>query len=137
MLTNESERILIFSRSGGALGLVAAVVLTVMRAHTAMAVEPIACLDLDGIACISSSACTLVRGESGFPYQCVPIANECEAVALGRYENGVLDFSYDAKAACETREDCRFVPPGPCYCPPGLDCLCGGGSPPACVPGEI
>ena len=41
------------------------------------------------------------------------------------------------KNNCEKRKNCKYIPPGSCYCPPGVKCICGGGEPPKCVPKEI
>ena len=40
------------------------------------------------------------------------------------------------KNNCEMRKECKYIPPGSCYCPPGIKCICGGGEPPKCVPRE-
>ena len=98
------------------------------------AASPPACGELDRTACLESSACTSVLAY-GRSYQCRPVANECQAFRQVRFiDNGIPDMSYDAKAACESRTGCVFVQGGPCYCPPGVTCVCGGGPPPDCVP---
>ena len=35
---------------------------------------------------------------------------------------------------CRLAPNCKVVYPGGCYCPPGVECICGGGDPPICVP---
>ncbi len=107
--------------------------------HTALpasAAAPPACPELDRAACTASPACISVLAEDK-SYQCRQIANECQAFRQSRFHaNGALDTSYDVKAACEARNGCSFVPGGPCYGPPGVTCVCGGGPPPDCVPAD-
>ena len=37
------------------------------------------------------------------------------------------------KSDCLARSSCKYVPAESCYCPPGVQCICGGGAPPDCV----
>lgn len=39
-----------------------------------------------------------------------------------------------SKKSCESKEGCKYIPAGPCYCPPNVRCICGGGPPPQCMP---
>jgi len=57
-------------------------------------------------------------------YVCLPPENECESRYL---ERGCT------REACETASECTFFP-GECFCPGGMQCICGGGPPPACEP---
>ena len=76
--------------------------------------------------CIESSVCKLVpmldapKGQ----YACRRNRNACEE-----------DFiqSRSGKVSCESKAHCSYQP-GSCYCPPGLQCRCGGGRPAMCVP---
>lgn len=93
-----------------------------------------ACTAMDRLACTSSPACISVLAEDK-TYQCRQIVNSCQAFRQSRFfDTGILDTDYDAKADCEARTGCSFVLAGPCYCPPGISCFCGGGPPSDCVP---
>lgn len=85
------------------------------------------CTTLDQAACLDSAACTLVLdASSGGGYRCDIASDFCDSA---------WRQSADGAAACNERPGCRFEP-GQCYCAPGDTCVCGGGPPPACVPGE-
>ncbi|MCB1058124.1 MAG: hypothetical protein KDD11_21705 [Acidobacteria bacterium] len=77
--------------------------------------------------CIDSPDCTLApTGDENTGYICRDTANECEAGF--RQSDGT-------PAECQAKPGCRFSP-GRCYCPPDVQCVCGGGPPPSCVPSE-
>lgn len=66
----------------------------------------------------------------------------CANISLEKDNCFIADpVSYDDieihKANCLERKNCKYIPPGSCYCPPGMRCFCGGGEPPKCVPKEI
>lgn len=49
----------------------------------------------------------------------------------------IISSSYDefkeSVERCESNPNCKLVYPGGCYCPPEMQCICGGGPPPICV----
>ena len=65
-----------------------------------------------------------VKAGNRFEYACVTPSNRCQI--------GFAQSSDENAALCETHPGCRFVPAGECYCPPDVDCFCGGGTPPDC-----
>lgn len=82
------------------------------------------CTKLSEAQCFSTGNCMLVGGENrSGKYQCVNPSNICESGFNQRK---------DGKKECERNKGCRFVP-GECYCPPMTLCICGGGTPPACI----
>ncbi len=76
--------------------------------------------------CLFSDACVVEQGEDK-QYACRDAANQCEA--------GFVQSVGDPKKTCEAKTDCTFVAAS-CFCPPGVTCVCGGGSPSACVARE-
>jgi len=36
------------------------------------------------------------------------------------------------KNDCLSRANCQYIAPEPCYCPPKITCICGGGQGPRC-----
>jgi hypothetical protein len=81
----------------------------------------IVCDSLAESACMNSAACTWAR-KSDRDFVCRADANHCEA--LFRQSKGTADH-------CEAKAGCEYVP-AVCYCPPGVECICGGGDPPTC-----
>jgi hypothetical protein len=78
-----------------------------------------------GGACNAAKNCLLHQDPpSSGEYVCLPPRNECEANYLAGGCN---------REACEATPGCSFVP-GHCFCPSGVQCVCGGGPPPECVP---
>jgi hypothetical protein len=78
-----------------------------------------------GGACNAAKGCLLHQDPpSSAEYVCLPPRNECEA----NYLAGGC-----SREACEATAGCSFVP-GHCFCPGGVQCVCGGGPPPGCVP---
>lgn len=46
-----------------------------------------------------------------------------------------MNYEYSgSREYCEKQEGCKYIPPGPCYCPPNVVCACGGGASPKCIP---
>jgi hypothetical protein len=85
------------------------------------------CAALSELACARSSACKLVQAqpERRGGYVCRSNANRCE--------DGFVQRGDRNKETCEARSGCAFRFPD-CYCPPDLNCRCGGGRPAMCVP---
>ncbi len=76
-----------------------------------------ACSGLDDVACWTDRSCILD-------------ASSCHSPAT-RCETG---FSQGAPSSCEEKPGCTLVQE-PCFCPPDVVCVCGGGAPPTCVSG--
>lgn len=61
-----------------------------------------------------------------------PVANaekdHCDIDSPATYNN----FE-NYRQKCEQLKHCKYVPPGECYCPPEVKCICGGGNPPKCI----
>ncbi|WP_455203440.1 hypothetical protein [Kaarinaea lacus] len=74
--------------------------------------------------CLQSPQCILERlEEEAPPYHCRQAQNECEF--------GFLQYT-PQRQSCEAKPNCKFVAAN-CYCPPGDDCQCQGGTPAQCV----
>lgn len=84
------------------------------------------CSSLSIQGCLSSRECTLVFDKVSESYQCQNVNNQCEK-----------GFSQadDTREICESRPGCKYQASN-CFCPPGVDCRCGGGTPAMCVPEE-
>jgi hypothetical protein len=54
---------------------------------------------------------------------CVPTSDPCE-IAWPELEG--------TQASCEAMTQCNYIAEEPCYCPPDVDCVCGGGAPQQC-----
>ena len=72
--------------------------------------------------CLASPDHTLIQPSADAPYQCVPARNHCEA-GFVQDEHGAED--------CEAKAGCQHDP-GHCFCPAGVQCICGGGPPQSC-----
>jgi len=83
---------------------------------------PDPCSLISESSCIESTACTLTQTAPSGPYSCRAAADGCEE----GFRQGL-----DTQDSCEQDTACSFIP-GSCYCPPGVDCVCGGGPPPQC-----
>jgi hypothetical protein len=57
-------------------------------------------------------------------HDCVETADPCE-ISWDELEG--------TRYACERMTGCIYIPAEPCYCPPDVDCDCGGGAPQRCV----
>ena len=88
--------------------------------------EPATCATATELQCINSERCTLVQPEPRGKYTCRDDANRCEA---GMRQGG---GDGDIKKECESRPGCEFQNAS-CYCPPNVNCVCGGGPPAQCV----
>ena len=62
----------------------------------------------------------------------LPIANAEHDVCFIESPKTYKDFE-NYKQTCEELKICKYVPPGECYCPPEVKCICGGGGEPKCV----
>ena len=74
------------------------------------------CAQLDELECLPSEACVLVQEADG-SYRCREAENDCER--------------QPSAERCREEPGCEWDP-GHCYCPPDMDCDCGGGPPPMC-----
>ncbi len=85
--------------------------------------EPSSCVSHDQASCLDSPDCTLILDSEESAYRCRQATAPCE-----------LSFrqAADTPETCEARAGCRFEP-GRCYCPPDVNCICGGGPPPRCA----
>ena len=59
----------------------------------------------------------------------MPGAYACRR-ARGACERGFIQVEHSGDQ-CVANPMCEYVP-GQCYCPPGVQCICGGGSPGQC-----
>ena len=98
-----------------------------LTALPAMAVVSDACTALNELECIKSAACILVQLEE----QRKIGSYSCRSVQ-GRCEKGFQQWGENQVESCESKPECKYDP-GCCYCPPDVQCICGGGSPPQCV----
>lgn len=82
------------------------------------------CASLSITDCLNSVECILESGSAGTDYQCRTAKNQCE-----------LGFSQvnDTRETCELKKGCQYKA-ADCFCPPSVECICGGGSPASCVP---
>lgn len=99
------------------------------------------CNKLDPTVCLNSPDCMYQQIE-GKQYACVAPTNRCQIGFTQQiYSNmlvteggKVVDTStYLTRETCEDRPGCSYVSAGECYCPPDVDCVCGGGTPPNCA----
>ena len=100
------------------------------------------CASLGRLQCETSADCISVKEANGTAgkYACIPAVNDCQ-VGFRQLRVSTMggqttvDKSYDPAAACQSRQGCKFVPAGDCYCPPfaNISCYCVGGSPSNCV----
>jgi len=88
--------------------------------------EPASCNTATEQECIESAKCTLVQNGEHGKYTCRDAIGHCE---IGFRQAGAHE---DIKQTCEAKPGCEFHGAN-CYCPPGLECFCGGGPPAQCV----
>lgn len=81
------------------------------------------CNDLAIYDCLSSRQCTLELDNTRQEYQCRINRNKCEQ-----------DFSQaaDSEETCNAREGCQYYD-ADCFCLPGQQCMCDGGTPARCI----
>jgi hypothetical protein len=82
------------------------------------------CSALSVTDCLNSVECMLESGEAGRDYQCRVAKNQCESG---------FSQAIDTRDTCESRPGCKYIAAN-CFCPPGVECVCGGGAPAVCVP---
>ncbi|SRR5258706_6220537 len=87
--------------------------------------DPRPCNEATELECLKSAECTLVQAAVHGKYTCRAAAGRCE---IGFRQAGDSDIQKD----CEARPGCEFRSAS-CYCPPGVDCRCGGGPPAQCL----
>jgi hypothetical protein len=80
------------------------------------------CADKSQQACLSSAGCMLSQDKDK-KYECRAAKNGCEV--------GFVQSSGTAKNVCEGKKDCKFSNAS-CFCPEGVQCVCGGGAPAMC-----
>jgi hypothetical protein len=86
------------------------------------------CSDSSELECVQSAQCTLVQTGVHGKYTCRD--------AVGRCETGFRQVAdHDIQRDCEAKPGCKFKIAN-CYCPPNLQCACGGGPPAQCVERE-
>ncbi len=86
-----------------------------------LAVAALDCTKLEQLECMTERQCAFTGSFGG--NACETTADPCE-IAWQELR--------DTQASCEAMTSCRFVPRELCYCPPNVDCKCGGGAPDRC-----
>jgi len=81
------------------------------------------CALLSHNACLDSEECSLILNEQK-QLVCKRSMNHCDV--------GFIQRS-DTKESCETKQGCVYVSE-PCFCPPGIFCVCSGGQLSQCQP---
>lgn len=99
-----------------------AVISSAISARTQTGLEE-KCSSLSVNSCIASKECTLEHNSGDGTYRCRTSTNPCEK-----------DFSQDndTRQICESRQGCKYQA-AKCFCPPGVECVCGGGTPAMCI----
>ena len=91
----------------------------------AFGAEGKACSETTELECLQSTQCTLVQTQVHGKYTCREAAGHCET---GFRQSADHDIQKD----CEAKPGCVFKIAN-CFCPPNLNCACGGGPPAQCV----
>ena len=91
----------------------------------ARAAAEVPCSEVSELDCLESTRCTLVKAEGPGKYTCREDVGTCESGMRQRGDG-------DIQKKCESRPGCEFKR-ADCYCPPNLQCYCGGGPPAQCV----
>jgi len=87
--------------------------------------SPKPCGESTELECRQSAECTLVQSGVHGKYTC--------RASVGRCETGFRQSAdHDIQKDCESKPGCQFKA-ADCYCPPGLQCTCGGGPPAQCM----
>jgi hypothetical protein len=90
-----------------------------------MGMEAKSCAQSTELECIQSTKCTLIQTGVHGNYVCRD--------SVGRCETGFRQVAdYDIQKDCESKPGCEFKAAN-CFCPPKLNCTCGGGPPAQCV----
>jgi hypothetical protein len=88
--------------------------------------EPKTCATATELQCIESERCTLVQPEAT---QQVHLPRRRQPLRSRHRQGG---GGGDIKQQCESKPGCEFHNAS-CYCPPNVNCVCGGGPPAQCV----
>jgi hypothetical protein len=99
--------------------------LTLCASAVVHAQDPKSCSESSELECIHSPHCTLVQTVEHGAYTCRAARGRCE---IGFRQAGEGDI----RADCEAKPGCEFKPAS-CFCPPNVQCVCGGGPPAQCV----
>ena len=83
-----------------------------------------ACSTYSELDCIHRTECKLEQAGEYGKYVCRASVGRCES-GFGQAGEG------DIRKVCESIPGCRFEP-GSCFCPPDVNCVCGGGPPAQC-----
>ena len=83
------------------------------------------CTEYSELECVRSAKCTLVQTAKHGGYVCRAAQGRCE-IGFQQVSDG------DIRKDCESKAGCEFKAAS-CYCPPNLNCVCGGGPPAQCV----
>ena len=98
--------------------------MTLLCAVAGMVDAGAVCGDMGELECINSTACKLEQLAPHGKYVC--------RESLGRCEHGFRQSGEgDIQKLCEANAGCVFQSAS-CYCPPNLQCACGGGPPAQC-----
>jgi hypothetical protein len=80
------------------------------------------CGSLSQKDCLNSSKC-LLNQDKKKTYVC--------RAAKGACEIGFVQLGREPKKSCEGKDFCKFTAAS-CFCPEGVQCVCGGGKPASC-----
>jgi hypothetical protein len=84
------------------------------------------CASMAAKPCLYSKACMWERDDKRL-YSCRDAVNDCE--------NGFAQEGDQVKSSCTDKPGCEYKSAS-CFCPPGVTCVCGGGTPAACLVSE-
>lgn len=84
--------------------------------------KPASCAEFSQKDCLNSNRCLLDQDKDKKYF--------CRA-AKGACEIGFVQLGREPKKSCEGKEFCQFTAAS-CFCPEGVQCVCGGGKPAAC-----
>jgi hypothetical protein len=103
-------------------GIIAALSLTFALTSPALSTsEALQCEELDQLGCMQEPTCAYAG------LRCEITDDACEIA---------WDELAGTEAQCETLAGCTYEARENCYCPPEVDCDCGGGAPQRCLSGE-
>lgn len=96
--------------------------------------QDVSCDDLSLVACVGSEQCMLTANN-----RCIAPWDRCQIgfqqAILNANGNQIDRGQYKSTInQCQSQTGCKHVPAEKCYCPPDVDCFCGGGEPPNCLP---
>jgi hypothetical protein len=80
------------------------------------------CADFSQKDCLNSSKCLLDQDKTQ-KYVCRSAKGACEI--------GFVQLGRELKKSCEGKKFCKFTAAS-CFCPEGVQCVCGGGKPAVC-----